>query len=53
VVTAETNLLNVESLRILALADLATSRLSLRATVGILDPRKDAADPVPGVRAEE
>ena len=53
VVTAETNLLNVESLRILALADLATSRLSLRATIGILDPRKDAADPVPGVRAEE
>jgi outer membrane protein len=53
VVTAETNLLNIESLRILALADLATSRLSLRATVGILDPRKDAADPVPGVRAEE
>jgi outer membrane protein len=53
VVTAQTNLLNVESLRILALADLATSRLSLRATVGILDPRKDAADPVPGVRAEE
>jgi len=53
VVTAETNLLNVESLRILALADLATSRLSLRATLGILDPRKDAADPVPGARAEE
>jgi len=53
VVSAETNLLNVESLRILALADLATSRLSLRATLGILDPRKDAADPVPGARAEE
>jgi outer membrane protein len=52
VVTAETNLLNVESLRILALADLATSRLSLRATLGILDPRKDAIDPVPGARAE-
>jgi len=53
VVTAQTNLLNVESLRILALADLATSRLSLRATLGILDPRKDAADPVAGARAEE
>jgi outer membrane protein len=53
VVTAETNLLNVESLRILALADLATSRLSLRATLGILDPRKDAADATQGTRAEE
>jgi outer membrane protein TolC len=53
VVTAETNLLNVEGLRILALADLAVSRLSLRATLGILDPRKDAVDPSAGSRAED
>lgn len=53
VVTAETNRLNVEGLRILALADLATTRLSLRATLGILDPRKDAVDPSAGPRAED
>lgn len=53
VVTAETNLLSVESVRILALADLATTRLSLRATLGILDPRKDAAEPGVGARAED
>ena len=53
VVTAETNLLNVESLRILGLAELATSRLSLRATLGILDPRKDAADSSTATRAED
>ncbi len=53
VVTAETNLLSVESVRILALADLATTRLSLRATLGILDPRKDAAEPSVGARAED
>jgi outer membrane protein TolC len=43
VVTAETNLLNAESRRITTLADLAVIRLSLRATVGILDPRQDTA----------
>jgi outer membrane protein len=53
VVTAETNLLSVESVRILALADLATTRLSLRATLGILDPRKDAAEPAAATRAED
>jgi outer membrane protein TolC len=53
VVTAETNLLNVESLRILALADLATTRLSLRATLGTLDPRKDAVELSAAPRAEE
>jgi outer membrane protein TolC len=49
VVTAEGNLLNAESRRIAALAELAVARLSLRATLGILDPRKDigtAAGPV-------
>jgi outer membrane protein len=53
VVTAETNLLNVEGMRILALAELATARLSLRATLGILDPRKDVGDQAAGVRAED
>jgi outer membrane protein TolC len=48
VVTAEGNLLNAETRRISALAELAVARLSLRATLGILDPRKDitaAGDP--------
>ena len=53
VVTAETNLLNVESTRILALAELAVARLSLRATLGVLDPRKDVVDAMPAARAEE
>jgi outer membrane protein TolC len=44
VVTAETNLLNVQSRQILALADLAVSRLSFRATTGTLDPRRDLQD---------
>ena len=52
VVTAETNLLNVEGLRILALADLAVTRLSLRATLGTLDPRKDAVELSTPSRAE-
>ena len=41
VVTAETNLLNAESRRVLTLAELALTRLRMRATVGILDPRSD------------
>jgi len=53
VVTAETNLLNVESTRILALADLAVTRLSLRAALGVLDPRKEFVDAAPAARAEE
>jgi len=53
VVSAETNLLSIESVRILALAELATSRLSLRATLGILDPHKDAAEPGASARAED
>ena len=41
VVTAESNLLTAESRRIATLADSAVARLSLRAMLGILDPRKD------------
>jgi len=41
VVTAEANLLAAESRRIAALADSAVARLSLRAVLGLLDPRKD------------
>ena len=41
VVTAESNLLTAESRRIAVLADSAVARLSLRAMLGILDPRKD------------
>ena len=41
VVTAESNLLTAESRRIATLADSALARLSLRAILGILDPRKD------------
>jgi outer membrane protein TolC len=47
VVTAETNLLNAESRRIFTLAELAVSRLSLRATMGILDPRGDIVSNLP------
>src|SRR5262245_34316967 len=41
VVTAESNLLTLESRRIATLADSAVAQLSLRAMLGILDPRKD------------
>jgi len=41
VVTAESNLLTAESRRIATLADSAVARLSLRAMLGILDPRAD------------
>jgi outer membrane protein len=41
VVTAESNLLTAESRRIATLADSALARLSLRAILGTLDPRKD------------
>jgi len=41
VVTAESNLLTAESRRMATLADSALARLSLRAMLGILDPRKD------------
>jgi outer membrane protein TolC len=47
VVSAETSLLNAESRRILALAESAISRLSLRATLGNLDPQRDLAEPTP------
>jgi outer membrane protein len=43
VVTAESTLLAAESRRISALADSAVARLSLRAMLGILDPRTDIA----------
>ena len=46
VVTAESGLLNAESRRISIQADAAVVRLSLRATLGILDPRKDLVEPV-------
>ena len=45
VVTAEANLLGIESRRISALADAAVAHLALRATLGILDPLKDIAPP--------
>jgi outer membrane protein TolC len=48
VVTAESNLLSAESRRIAALADSAVARLSLRAMLGILDPRKDIASVAAG-----
>ena len=41
VVTAESNLLAAESRRIQALADLAVARLTLRAALGIFEPRRD------------
>lgn len=48
VVTAEGNLLGAESRRIAMLAELAVARLSLRATLGVLDPRKDLGPKPPG-----
>jgi outer membrane protein TolC len=50
VVTAEGNLLNAESRRIAALAELAVARLGLRATLGVLDPRKDISGPADPAR---
>jgi outer membrane protein TolC len=41
VVAAEANLLAMQGRRLSALADLAVVNFSLRATIGILDPRKD------------
>jgi outer membrane protein len=43
VVNAEADLLNAESRRIQALADLATTGIGLRVALGILDPRRDFA----------
>lgn len=48
VVTAEANFLSAESRRISALAEAAVARLGLRATVGILDPRKDIMEAAEG-----
>jgi outer membrane protein TolC len=47
VVTAETNLLNAESRRILTLAELAVANLTLQATMGTLDPEAIAQAPAP------
>jgi len=52
VVTAEGNLLGAESRRVSALADLAVARLSLRALLGVLDPRRDAGSATVTSRAE-
>jgi len=41
VVSAEGNVLAAEGRRVGILAELAVARLSLRATLGTLDPRKD------------
>jgi outer membrane protein TolC len=41
VVTAESNLMTAENRRLLALVDLAMNRLTLRATMGVLDPERD------------
>ena len=45
VVNAQAGLLDAESRRIATLAELAVARLSLRATLGILDPRVDVGEP--------
>lgn len=45
VVTAEASLLAAESRRISALADAATSRIGMRAVLGLLDPRTDIIEP--------
>jgi outer membrane protein TolC len=47
VVTAETNLMSIESRRIAALAESAVAHLALRATLGILEPLNDIAASVP------
>jgi outer membrane protein TolC len=47
VVAAEGNLLSAESRRIAALADLAIARLAFRATLGVLDPRRDMRSGIP------
>ena len=48
VVSAEGGLLQSESRRVGALADLALARLSLRGTLGILDVRQDIANAIGG-----
>jgi outer membrane protein TolC len=51
VVSAEGNLLTAESRRISALAELAMARLTLRAAIGTLDPRRDVTNAAVVVRA--
>jgi outer membrane protein TolC len=53
VVTAENDLLSAESRRSAAAAEYAIAQLTLRATVGILNPRADLAAPATGTPAEE
>ena len=48
VVSAEGGLLQSESRRVVALADLAITRLSLRGTLGVLDVRQDIANAAAG-----
>jgi outer membrane protein TolC len=48
VVAAEGGLMLAESRRLASLAELALARLSLRATLGILDARQDVASAAPG-----
>ena len=52
VVAAEANLLNTQSRQIAALADATVARLALRATMGILDARKDLAEPAVAAQGE-
>lgn len=53
VVNAEADLLGAESRRIQALADAAVTRLRLRATLGVFDPRRDVSTTAaePGIAA--
>lgn len=50
VVNAESNLLSAESRRLQTLADLAMSRLTLRAAMGVLDPLRDTSNGADGTR---
>ncbi len=52
VVSAESNLLAAESRRIQALADAAVSRLRLRATLGVFNPRTDLSGTAPAIPVE-
>lgn len=47
VVNAEAGLLAAEGRRLQVLAELAVANLTIRATLGILDPRVDIVDPAP------
>jgi outer membrane protein TolC len=53
VVTAENDLLSAESRRSAAAAEYAVAQLTLRATVGVLNPRSDLAAPRTGTPTDE